>query len=506
MRKKTYTEDQIELLRKYYPDGRWDMILPIFPNKSKANIRALARKHGISRDREFYKDLDLTGQRLGILTALHVESKDRDTRWLCKCDCGNECSVSVYLLMSGGTKSCGCLKHKPAVNAKDFSGQKFGLLTAVEKLPHYKNDETYYRCICECGNEKIASASNLKTGHIRTCGADVHKKSQFRILNIPKDDNAKNYYVYRHVSPSGKSYIGITKQKPERRFQNGFGYKTQDSFFRAIAKYGWDNFTHEILEEGLTEKEACEKEAYYIDLYNSFSPNGYNTREGGISGRNKVTPIIQYYQDKPVNYFEGISVASELLGVAQKTIHIHCGKENAIGGYYFEQLEPIEPYNIEAELLEIRDESHFVFKDLIAQDTKATVLQRNKRCSKPVNKYTLEGKYICTYSSLAEAKNSIPNSDGEGVGAAVNPNRAGQTAYGFMWKYDDGYYGDISHVQYKAQKAVVKVDVMSGEVLDEYQSMAQAAKSLGVSLQKIRSECSGRRRHFTGFTLGYKWS
>lgn len=505
MRRKTYNQEQVELLRKYYPSGRWDMILPIFPNKSKANIRAIARKNGIKRERDFYKDLDLTGQRFGMLTALYVESSDRDTKWACKCDCGNECIVSVYLLMGGGTKSCGCLKHKPAYNAKDYSGKRFGLLTAVEKLPHYKNGETYYRCICDCGSEKIASSSNLTTGHVRTCGGDIHKKSQFRILNIPKDENARIYYVYRHVSPSGKSYIGITKQRPERRFQNGMGYKTQDSFFRAIVKYGWENFTHEILEEGLTEKEACEKEAYYISVYNSFSPNGYNTREGGISGRNKVTPIMQYYQGKPVNFFEGITVASELLGVAQKTIRIHCGKENAIGGYYFEQLDPIAPYNIDEELLEIRDESYFVFKEVIAKDAKAAVLQRNKKCSKPVNKYTLEGKYICTYSSLADAKDSIPNRDGEAIGAAVNPNRAGETAYGFMWKYDNGYHGDIGHVQYKAQKAVVKIDDKTGEIIDEYQSMVKASKAIGVSLDKIRTECSGQQKQFDGFSLRYKW-
>ena len=505
MRKKTYSEEQVELLRKYYPSGRWDMIIPVFPNKSQANIRAIARKHGIRREREYYKDLDLTGQRFGILTALRVHDNDKKTKWICKCDCGNECSVSVYLLMSGGTKSCGCLKHKPARNAKDFSGRKFGLLTAVERLPRYKNGETYYRCLCDCGNEKIASASNLTMGHVRTCGGDIHKKSQFKILNVPKDENARIYYVYRHVSPSGKSYIGITKQRPERRFQNGMGYKTQDSFFRAIVKYGWGNFSHEILEEGLTEKEACEKEAYYISVYNSFSPNGYNTREGGISGRNKVTPIMQFYQDKPVNFFEGITVASELLGVAQKTIHIHCGKENAIGGYYFEKMDPVEPYNIEDYLLEIRDKSHFVFRDVVAQDIKATVLLRNKKCCKPVNKYTLDGKYICTYSSLVEARNSIDYCNGEAISAAVNPKRAGETAYGFMWKYDNGYHGDIGHVQYKAQKAVVKIDDKTGEIIDEYQSMVKASKAIGVSLDKIRTECSGQQKQFDGFSLRYKW-
>ncbi len=33
------------------------------------------------------------------------------------------------------------------------------------------------------------------------------------------------YNVYSHTSPSGKKYIGITKQKPEHRWSNGDGYK-----------------------------------------------------------------------------------------------------------------------------------------------------------------------------------------------------------------------------------------------------------------------------------------
>lgn len=44
-----------------------------------------------------------------------------------------------------------------------------------------------------------------------------------------------NYTVYRHTSPSGKVYIGITKQKPHKRWNSG-----QPLFERAILKYGWD--------------------------------------------------------------------------------------------------------------------------------------------------------------------------------------------------------------------------------------------------------------------------
>lgn len=90
------------------------------------------------------------------------------------------------------------------------------------------------------------------------------------------------YSVYRHTSPTGKVYIGITKQKPENRWQRGFGYRTQKRFYRAILKYGWDNFTHEVLYTGLNFEDAEQKERELILEYRSFDKNfGYNLERGG---------------------------------------------------------------------------------------------------------------------------------------------------------------------------------------------------------------------------------
>ena len=95
------------------------------------------------------------------------------------------------------------------------------------------------------------------------------------------------YIVYAHTNKiNGKKYIGQTNQSPEKRWRkDGVGYysytsKKQSKFWNAIQKYGWDNFTHEILEENLSEEEANIKEEYYITLYDSIE-NGYNIQKGG---------------------------------------------------------------------------------------------------------------------------------------------------------------------------------------------------------------------------------
>ena len=66
-----------------------------------------------------------------------------------------------------------------------------------------------------------------------------------------------NYKVYKHTNKTNnKVYIGITQQKLEKRWQNGYGYKEQIYFYNAIKKYGWDNFNHELLFDNLTEEQA----------------------------------------------------------------------------------------------------------------------------------------------------------------------------------------------------------------------------------------------------------
>lgn len=92
------------------------------------------------------------------------------------------------------------------------------------------------------------------------------------------------YFVYKHINKiNNKIYIGITKRKPEFRWGiNGQNYITSPHFYSAIKKYGWDNFEHIILFEGLTQLEASEKEKELIKQFNSNNPNfGYNCTTGG---------------------------------------------------------------------------------------------------------------------------------------------------------------------------------------------------------------------------------
>lgn len=88
---------------------------------------------------------------------------------------------------------------------------------------------------------------------------------------------------------NGKSYIGKTKFKALVRWKDHVtGYHPNSAIHKAIVKYGVTNFSFEVLEINVDEDSLNEWEMYYIKLYNSKSPNGYNLTDGGDGGLGMV--------------------------------------------------------------------------------------------------------------------------------------------------------------------------------------------------------------------------
>ena len=68
----------------------------------------------------------------------------------------------------------------------------------------------------------------------------------------------KKFVVYCHTNKiNGKRYVGITCQKPEKRWGNGCNYIANPYFSNAIRNHGWHNFAHEILYTDLNKEVAC---------------------------------------------------------------------------------------------------------------------------------------------------------------------------------------------------------------------------------------------------------
>lgn len=108
-------------------------------------------------------------------------------KWHCICDCGNECDILSNALVSGKTKSCGCLKHKQNPIA-DLEGQRFGKLIAIKPTSQRTNSgEVIWECECDCGNTHYVSRPNLLNGYVNSCGCLTISKGELKIKQILQD-------------------------------------------------------------------------------------------------------------------------------------------------------------------------------------------------------------------------------------------------------------------------------------------------------------------------------
>lgn len=124
----------------------------------------------MKKERAEQQFVDLTGKFFGKLTVEKRADNNKygQTMWSCKCECGRYSVVQSRNLLSGGTRSCGCVnmshleqdvflwfKHNNYVENKDFRYQlKYSDLQGLgmSKLSYdfgvYKNDNLV--CLIEC--------------------------------------------------------------------------------------------------------------------------------------------------------------------------------------------------------------------------------------------------------------------------------------------------------------------------------------------------------------------
>lgn len=134
------------------------------------------------------KALNLSGQRFGRITVLERNSSKPPgaTWWDCLCDCGNNKTLRGSLLVSGNTRSCGCLeaenrhnnvtKHK--ARAEDYIGKEFGRITVKEV--YTKNQKVRARGQCSCGQGWEGVLTRLVNGLIKSCGCLIGESAKRR--------------------------------------------------------------------------------------------------------------------------------------------------------------------------------------------------------------------------------------------------------------------------------------------------------------------------------------
>lgn len=98
-------------------------------------------------------------------------AKDGRTKVVCLCSCGSVCSVTLKNLRSGNTRSCGCSHRNIGKrSAKDMTGLRFGCLIVLARAGTSKARTAMWLCKCDCGNTCTVSGSYLRRGDTHSCG------------------------------------------------------------------------------------------------------------------------------------------------------------------------------------------------------------------------------------------------------------------------------------------------------------------------------------------------
>lgn len=316
-----------------------------------------------------------------------------------------------------------------------------------------------------------------------------------------------NYCVYKHTSPSGKIYIGITGMKPELRWANGKGYKEQKVFYRAIQKYGWDDIKHEILYTDLSEEKAKEKEIELIAYYKSNCHRwnnpayGYNSTDGGDLRESGFT--------LSENTKQKISNSDYHLNKRRK---IDCFDLN---GRYLKTYDDLLSISIENNVektnivkcckKEIRSLNNKIYRyndetrgsDINPYDK---YIPQNKRC---VSQYDLNGKYIETFSSLSDAAKKCKCDVTNIVSCCKG---IYNTCCGFIWIY--GNKEEIGYVaprcDYSTKEKSIAMYDLNGCFLKQFNSIAEAKRYIGKpNGNNINTVLSGRRSKAYGYIWKY---
>lgn len=289
--------------------------------------------------------------------------------------------------------------------------------------------------------------------------------------NIEIKNEERCYVVYKHISPSGKCYIGITRQSVENRWRNGYGYKVQQYFWRAIQKYGWKNFKHEILFENLTKEEAEEKEVELIAYYKSNQYGyGYNIENGGSS--------IGKMSDETKRKLSEINKRENL---SKETLKKR--SDAKIGTHLSEETK--------------RKMSESWYNN-----------HQDSNC-KRVAQYTKDGKFIKQWNSASEA-GKILNINKSLIAQCCRKER--KTTFGFIWKYinEDFQNKYLSQDEifwhnkkiFSHNKRILQYS-KDGVLIGEYKDANEASLFTGIKSNYIYRCCNGERNTANGFIWRY---
>lgn len=274
-----------------------------------------------------------------------------------------------------------------------------------------------------------------------------------------------NAVIYKLEAPNGKVYIGQSWRFLDRMNAHHQNSKhknlTSNKLYNSIRKYGWGNFTKEILISlGDVEQAVVDKyEQFWIEVYAAVT-EGLNSNHGGVVG------------GRP-------SDATRALWSI-----LRVGNKNSVG-----------------RVLSVATRDKIRQKAIGRVPSPATIAKMVANSSStPVVQVGLDGSVIKTWPSIAEARRQLGISS---IHKAAQPGSAYKSAGGFQWFYANElpeHPAPVARGRYMEPIAQLRLD---GSVVKTWESITAAARGVQVSAQGLIQVLKGRQQSAGGFRWIY---
>ena len=296
---------------------------------------------------------------------------------------------------------------------------------------------------------------------------------------------------------NGKKYIGQTKDIKHRWMHHKCDLNAKCHPNRHLQgawnKYGEDSFKFSVLEETSLER-LNERERYWITFYDSVN-TGYNFDYGGngvygykhseeeINKMRRIQApniILQFDEDCKFikEWIGGASHIKKECNYTKESILLRCNhrikKMSPYKGSYWVYKQEYE-------------DPMFSWEKYLNNEPIINVTQSRKMEVKRICQYTKDRELVKIWDSLKDIRSSGFNTSP--ISSILHFSRGKRMSQGFIWAFEeydfsDGYFDCLVKYQNKAienrKQKVVQIDCDTLERVAVFDSMAEAAKSLGL--------------------------
>ena len=264
---------------------------------------------------------------------------------------------------------------------------------------------------------------------------------------------------------NGKTYIGQSKHPEQRWDAHCYKHTQYKSLInQAIQRHGRDNFDFEIL--GWFE-DYNEKEREFIQLYNSLAPNGYNFAPGGEE------PPAMIGEDNPA-----AKITREIAQCIQQDL---LGKE-------LSRIEIINKYDVTSDIVRHINDGDAWHDNSLQYPLRESAASLKQDKIEAIKNALINSKK--TQKEIAEefgmARTAI---------TAINN--------GQNW-YDPNLDYPLRKTN-RQKKPILQIDINTGDIIQEYPSIADAARAFQKTSNVMFSRClNGTAKSAYGFYWKYK--